>query len=343
MTKKRTVFQVFLAASLVCLFAVSTARADIEDNLKYNFKAKLKDKIAEKVLDSDYAKKSCREKSEALTWLTARKKRGGKDGPEPSIKDVSYGHHWRQRYDVFLPQKKVLKKAPVIVMVHGGGWCIGDKAMGAAMQNKVTRWSAKGFVLVSVNYRMLPDNAPVTRQAEDVAKAIAHIQENARDWGGDKDRVIVMRHSAGAHLVSLIGASPENWKKTEVAPWLMTISLDSGTLNTIDTMRKNKLLLFDEAFGTSPSYWRETSPYHQMSRKTLPWLGVCASNRDEPCPQAVEYAEKAQKYGVKAAVLSVNMGHGAINKTLGQKGDYTENVELFMAGIDPVVAQLLGR
>lgn len=341
-------FQILAAALpacfLFCFLASSAAQAGIEDNLKYNLKAKLKDKIAEKVLESDYAKKSCREKSEAMMWLIARKKDGGKkDGPPPDIKDVSYGHHWRQRYDVFLPKKKVLRKAPVIVMVHGGGWCIGDKAIGAAMQNKVDRWTAKGFVMVSVNYRMLPDNTPVIKQAEDVAAAIAHIQENARDWGGDAERVIVMGHSAGAHLVSLVGAAPEDWKKTGVKPWLMTISLDSGTLNTPDTMRKNKLLLFDEAFGSRPSYWRETSPYHRMSRKALPWLGVCAAGREEPCPQALEYAEQSQKYGIKAGVLSVNLGHGAINKTLGQKGDYTDNVEAYMAAMDPVVAQLLGR
>jgi len=344
MTDRRQIFlTAVLAAALGCLLTASAAWAGIGDNLENNMKARLKDKIAERVLESDYAHKSCLEKSEAFTWLNARKKGAGKDEPKPDVKDVSYGHHWRQRYDVFLPQKKIIKKAPIIVMVHGGGWCIGDKAMGAAMQNKLARWTAKGFVMISVNYRMLSDNAAVTRQAEDVATAIAHIQENARKWGGDADRIIVMGHSAGAHLVSLIGADPENWEKTGVEPWLMTISLDSGALNTIDTMRKNKLMLFKEAFGSSTSYWRETSPYHQMSRKSLPWLGVCAAGREESCPQALEYAQKAQKYGVKAAVLSVSLGHAAINKTLGQTGDYTENVEAFMAGIDPVVAQLLGR
>ena len=108
-------------------------------------------------------------------------------------------------------------------------------------------------------------------------------------------------------------------------------------------MQKNSLILFSEAFGSDPAYWRETSPFHQMNINSLPWLGICAAGRAESCPQAEEYAKKSNKLGVTAKVLPFNLGHSAINKELGQKGIYTEKVEFFMAKSDPVIAKMLGR
>ena len=84
-------------------------------------------------------------------------------------------------------------RAPVIFMVHGGGWRIGDKAMGRVVQEKVNRWVPKGFILISANYRMLPA-APVSAQARDVQAALVAAQQRASTWGGDSGRFIHMGH-----------------------------------------------------------------------------------------------------------------------------------------------------
>src|SRR5207244_4731861 len=60
-----------------------------------------------------------------------------------------------------------------------------------------------GFILVSINYRLLPD-ATIKQMAEDVAKAIRWAHDHARDYGGDPDRIIVAGHSAGAQLAALV-------------------------------------------------------------------------------------------------------------------------------------------
>ena len=89
------------------------------------------------------------------------------------IADVPYGTDPAQRMDVYVPTSPTTGtnslvasavRAPVIFMVHGGGWRHGDKAMGRVVQEKVNRWVPKGFILISINYRMLPD-APVAVQA----------------------------------------------------------------------------------------------------------------------------------------------------------------------------------
>ena len=71
------------------------------------------------------------------------------------MRDVAYGNDARQRFDVYLPAQA--KEAPVIFMVHGGGWKRGDKAMRSVVDNKVARWVPAGFIVISVNYRLLPD------------------------------------------------------------------------------------------------------------------------------------------------------------------------------------------
>ena len=59
------------------------------------------------------------------------------------IADVPYGSDPRQRMDVYLPTPSSSTasavRAPVVFMVHGGGWRHGDKAMGRVVQEKVNR------------------------------------------------------------------------------------------------------------------------------------------------------------------------------------------------------------
>lgn len=73
--------------------------------------------------------------------------------------DVAYGSDPLQKLDVYVPANVV--RAPVIFMVHGGGWVEGDKANHNVVFNKVPYFLGKGFVLVSTNYRLSPAVNPV--------------------------------------------------------------------------------------------------------------------------------------------------------------------------------------
>ncbi|HUA79430.1 MAG TPA: alpha/beta hydrolase, partial [Dyella sp.] len=154
------------------------------------------------------------------------------------VRDVSYGNSPQQRFDVYAPPHA--DHAPVIFMVHGGAWAFGEKTARGVVQNKVARWVSRGFIFVSVDYRMLPQASPLT-QAEDVAQALAYAQQHIAQWGGDPDAFVVMGHSAGAHLVALISTDTSIGKRHGVAPWLGTVSLDSAALNVVATMQARHL------------------------------------------------------------------------------------------------------
>ena len=268
-------------------------------------------------------------------------------GPAPDMADVAYGPAARQRFDVFYakPTPPANALAPVLVMVHGGGWCVGDKAGKGILDNKVSRWTPKGFVFISVNYPMVNDGSNAIAQAHDVARATAYIQQHAREWGGDPARVILMGHSAGAHLVSLVNADAAIRTAEGLKRLLGTISLDAGAIDVVTQMPHVYPFLkerYREAFGTTEPEWIAASPYHTLDATASPWLGVCSTERkDDPCAQARSYAEKSKGLGVRAEVLPEAKNHATINKELGAPGDYTQAVEAFMAGLDPVVAGLL--
>jgi acetyl esterase/lipase len=246
------------------------------------------------------------------------------------IGDVSYGPDPAQKFDVYIPAGA--HNAPVIFMVHGGGWRIGDKTNAGVVEKKLAHWSAKGYVFISINYRMLPNTKPL-EQAQDVAKAVATAQAKASEWGADPKKFILMGHSAGAHLVALLASSADLASKQGARPWLGTVILDSATLETEQLMKLPHMPLYDDAFGTDKDYWRATSPYAQLTRNSGPMLAVCSSKRRESCPNAKTFAVKAKAMGVRVEVLEEPLSHGDINKTLGQKSAYTESIDKFVESL----------
>lgn len=258
------------------------------------------------------------------------------------LKDISYGTHPKQKFDVYVPEKTV--SAPVIFMVHGGAWRAGDKAAGGVVENKAKRWVPKGFIFVSANYRLLPDADPLT-QASDVASAIAKAQSLAKDWGGDPSRFILMGHSAGAHLVSLVSSSRKIESDAGMKPFLGTVVLDSAAYDIERIMKEKHYRFYDKAFGKDQNYWKSASPFHVIFEGAKPFLSVCSTARpDNPCLQAGFFSAKAKSLGVSVDLLSKDLNHADINRLLGFDEEYTSSVEAFMASLDAnVKAHLIAK
>ncbi len=118
--------------------------------------------------------------------------------------EISYGTGPRQRYDVYRPVGAdgvpLSGPLPVVIFVHGGSWETGDKGS--------YRWvgqglAAQGFIAVLPNYGLMPDRR-FPGFVNDVAHAVAHAVARIPTWGGDTTRVVLMGHSAGAHIAALV-------------------------------------------------------------------------------------------------------------------------------------------
>ena len=253
--------------------------------------------------------------------------------------DVPYGPAVAQRMDVYLPPLTApAGPYPALLLVHGGAWAFGDKANAGVIDNKLARWLPRGLVVVSINYRLLPEADPL-QQAADVARALAFAQKQAPSWGADPARFILIGHSAGAHLVALVSAAQPLAR--EAAPWLGSIALDSAGFDITDMMQKPHLPLYDRAFGKDESYWQAASPVRQLSAAMPPLLAVCSQRRRQSCPRNHAFAARAAALGVRVEVLEQDRSHGQINTQLGEESAYTAAVETFMGSLERELASRL--
>ena len=109
-----------------------------------------------------------------------------------------------QQLDVYVPAQGA-PPYPVVVIIHGGGWTVGDKR-GELPMAAIPSFLTLGFAVASVNYRLAPD-AVFPAQLLDVKAAIRYLRDGAEGFGLDPDRIAVIGESAGAHLAALLGTT----------------------------------------------------------------------------------------------------------------------------------------
>ena len=126
---------------------------------------------------------------------------------DKSAKDTQY-----TSLDVYVAGP-VEPASPVMVWVHGGGLRMGDKASSKDLASKPEYFTSKlGFILVSVNYRLIPEGLYPTN-VQDVADALAWVQNNIADFGGDPRQIFLLGHSAGAQLVAQVSTDESFLRK----------------------------------------------------------------------------------------------------------------------------------
>jgi acetyl esterase/lipase len=255
--------------------------------------------------------------------------------PAPGTVEHAYGTDAKQRLDLVKPAR--VAKAPVLMFVHGGGWSIGDKAHAAGSK---ARWAnAKGWAFASANYRLVPQ-ATVESQAADVASAIAWLRANAAKEGLDPDRIVLMGHSAGAHLAALVGTDPRYLKAAGVPMSAIkgVVLLDGAGYDVAAQAGAPGNIvkpMYDAAFGTDPKRQTALSPIHQAAAPNVSrWLILPIERRADSQAQSKGLADALTQAGVSATVVAVpGESHGSLNKGLGEAGDFaTGQVEHFLDG-----------
>ena len=130
------------------------------------------------------------------------KKGGGKQVLAPTHKDVAYGDHEKQAFDIWLAKSKDGKATPLVIYIHGGGFRGGDKR-GVSGQ-LVKDYLDQGISFASMNYR-LSDVGPYPIMMNDSARGLQYIRSKAKEWNLDPDRVACYGGSAGAGISLWLG------------------------------------------------------------------------------------------------------------------------------------------
>jgi arylformamidase len=244
---------------------------------------------------------------------------------EPKVhRDLAYVEpkNKRQTLDVYAPTEG--KKHPVVVWIHGGGWQAGNKT---DVQKKPQAFAAKGFVFVSINYRLLP-KVTIKQMAGDVAKAIRWTHDHAKDYGGDPSTMLVMGHSAGAQLAALVCTDDRYLKAEKLSLSIIKgcVPVDGDTYDVpmqIHTVEKKRAEGYQRKFGDVASQ-KDLSPVtHVAKGKNIPpFLILHVADHPETKAQSQRLAKALQQAGVSAkAYPAEGKTHDTINSKLGLPDD----------------------
>lgn len=115
---------------------------------------------------------------------------------EPAVR---FGPTLDERLDLF-PARKPNDKPPIVIFVHGGYWRLSDGRDYDFVAGGLHTFAAVNVV----NYTLAPKAAlgEIVRQ---VRAAVAWSWVNSDRLGGDRERIYVVGHSAGAHLAVMAG------------------------------------------------------------------------------------------------------------------------------------------
>jgi acetyl esterase/lipase len=248
-------------------------------------------------------------------------------------RDIPYADpaHERQKLDIYAPADA--KDLPVVFWIHGGGWQVGDKA---EVQLKPRAFVDKGFVVVSTNYRLLPD-VPMETIVGDVAASLGWVHEHIAEYGGDPNRILVMGHSAGAQLAALV-CIDDRYLKKEGVPFSVLkgcVPVDGDTydvpaiIETAETRRRvhrqpQAKYGHREKFGNDPAKHVDLSAVtHVAKDKGIPpFLILYVSNHPDVSAQAERLASALQEAEIPAKLFGArDTDHSKLNENLGAPDD----------------------
>lgn len=238
--------------------------------------------------------------------------------------------------DLYVPKKG--DKLPVMVFVHGGAWKMGDKSNHS---KKPLRFVREGYIFASINYRMSPDvTFPV--YVQDVANALGWVYKNISTYGGDREKIFLMGHSAGAHLAALVSTDEKYLKEKGLDLNILkgVILLDGAGYDIPKVKELNKSLfnrLYKPAFGDTPDILKEASPlYHVEKGKNIPpFFIIYAGSREMSKLESAWLKEALKNIDVYAELYHASdKNHGTLNRELGEdKDESTEKILEFLKKI----------
>lgn len=183
----------------------------------------------------------------------------------------------RHKLDLYVREKG--ESLPIIVFVHGGGWSMGNKSMYPGIGEIL---ADTGFLVAKIGYCL----SPAVKHPEhvmDVARAVTWLQKNGGKYGGNPDKIYLMGHSAGGHLISLLALDHKYLKssggKLKSIRGVISISgvykLDYREKFGYADGIKN---LITPVFGDDINILKDASPINHLGNSAPPFLLLWSEN-----------------------------------------------------------------
>ncbi len=244
--------------------------------------------------------------------------------------------------DVYYDPDKMEPK-PVIVWVHGGGWCIGDKTN--QIEQKKILFASMGYLLVSINYRLSPfpyePNNPQRIKFPihniDISDALKWVYENMEIYGGDSDKIVLMGHSAGAQLVALTGTNHQFLNEVNVPISFIKgiIAIDTRMYDVFDVIQNRPSVdLYINAFGENISdNIAASASRHLNDSNYFPNFLIIKRGTQNRLTDADNFIHLLEQNNISVQDFNANpYNHSEVNEFIGQAGEtrITPVIKLFL-------------
>jgi acetyl esterase/lipase len=205
-----------------------------------------------------------------------------------AVRDIAYyagddADPVKHKLDLFLPRD--LKDFPVLLFVHGGAWVHGDKSFLGVYSALAQSLAKKGLGVVVTNYRLSP-KVQHPEHIKDVARAFAWTYKHIGEYGGNKDALFVAGHSAGGHLVALLGTD-EGYLKEHG----LDLKAIKGAIPISGVMEIEKNFM-PKVFGTDDKVCKAASPLTHARKDLPPFLVLYADSDLKVCSStSIDFAK----------------------------------------------------
>jgi arylformamidase len=102
----------------------------------------------------------------------------------------------------------------VLAIVHGGGWISGAPD---GEREAIPIFLARGYSVANIGYRLYPQISG-RGEIRDVAQGLAHVLAMSDELALDRHNVTLLGHSAGGHLVALLGTDSQYLEGAHIDP-----------------------------------------------------------------------------------------------------------------------------
>ncbi|MGH7384912.1 MAG: alpha/beta hydrolase [Candidatus Rokuibacteriota bacterium] len=147
-------------------------------------------------------------------------------GYEIDVKDVEYLRHGDRPLLARMFVPRGAGPFPMIVELHGGAWCRGDRINDTIMNEPLAR---SGVVVAALDFRQPPE-ASYPGSLMDISYAVRWLKSRAAEFHGRADLVGLMGASSGAHQAMLLAMKPRD-------PKYAALPLPAGSPSADGTVR----------------------------------------------------------------------------------------------------------
>ena len=255
--------------------------------------------------------------------------------------DVSYGKSITQKVDIYVPFEQK-SGAGLILYIHGGSWDHGSKEVFA---NKCKKYSAKGYVTATMNYRLVNQGASARDMMNDISYAMKKIKTTVAKKNVTINKVMIVGISAGAHLALLYSYTRADTSPIKIAAVTAycppsdlyddKMYTDTG-IGSCNQMVKTMSVLCGETFtyktkSSSEKALKAISPYYNVTSSSVPTL-FCHGKFDGAVPyaQSVRLKMKLDSYEVpNNFVIFPNSAH-SLDKDPDKMSQFTKLFEEYL-------------